>query len=287
MPEWWERFFHEPIDLSSLGLFRILLGLLLVLDAITYGRAAPSLLHPDGLVPFTIWRDGRHRSFFSVLRWFPASPRSVTVVLWIYGVAGFGVAAGVAMPWTAVVAFIAGVSVHHRNRYVLNAGDSLRRVLTFLLIFSGAGQVWSVDAALGAGITPAAGAPWALRLMQLQMAFLYLHAFYTKLVGRTWRRGTATHYATHLLAHRKCRLPVWLDRPLVHCVATYGTLLAEFAGAVLVWFEPTRYIALLALLGLHLSLQLLMRMHLFQWTMMAALVLFVPGEVTAGWLGLG
>ena len=37
----------------------------------------------------------------------------------------------------------------------------------------------------------------------------------------------------------------------------------------------------------HVTLHTLMRMHLFQWIMLASLILFVPGETTASWLGVG
>lgn len=279
MPGWWHELFHAPVDPSSLALFRVLLGGLIVANATLYARDARALLDPDGMFSFGAWKNGPDRHLFSVLRWLPASRRSVTAVIAVYGAAGACLAVGWGTRWAAAAALLAGVSLNHRNRYVLHSGDALLRVMTLLMIFSDAGAVWSIDAA--ASRPAAAGSPWALRLMQLQLALLYLQTALYKLKGRTWRQGTASHYATRLRAHRRRRLPDWLDGVVAHRAATHGALAAELAGGTLVWFDRTRLLAIGGLVALHLSLQLLMRLHLFQWTMLASLVLFFPGETTA------
>lgn len=280
MGAWLQEFFHAPVDLSSLALFRILIGGLIAADAVSYGRSAELLLHPHGLFPFDTWRKGPDQRYFSVFRWLPASPRSVTGVLLVYALAGFCLSIGLGTRWAAGTAFLMALSLHHRNRYALHSGDALLRVLTFLLAFSDAGRLWSVDALLAPPAVEV-GSPVALRLMQIQLAVLYLASVRFKLQGRTWREGTATHYATHLLAHRRRRLPVALDGIGAHRMATWATLAVEVMGGALIWFRPTRYVALVGLIGLHLGLQVLMRMHLFQWIMLAALTLFVPGTTTA------
>ncbi len=209
----------------------------------------------------------------------------VSTVLVVYAVAGVCVSVGFATPWATAAAFLAGVSMHHRNRHVLHSGDSLLRILTFLLIFSDAGAVLSIDAVLAeAPADPSS--PWALRLMQLQLALLYFISVFYKLRGQTWRRGTASHFASNLLAHRRLRLPAVLDGIVAHRVATWSTLAVEFAGGTLIWWPQTRYPVLAGLAGLHLTLQLLMRMHVFQFTMLVSLILFVPGEDLAGVLGI-
>ncbi len=285
MPGWWQAFFHAPVDLTSLALFRILIGIVLTADAVSFARHAPLILHPDALPPFRVWKNGPDRRFFSFLRWLPESRGSVSVVIGIYGLAGVCVSVGFATPWATAVAFLAAVSLHHRNRHVLHSGDSLLRILTFLLIFSDAGAVLSIDAALAESpVEP--GSPWALRLMQLQLASLYFISVFYKLRGRTWRRGTASHYASSLLAHRRLRLPAALDGIVAHRIATWSTLAVEFAGGTLIWWPQTRYPVLAGLAGLHLTLQLLMRMHVFQFTMLVSLILFVPGEDLAGLFGI-
>lgn len=283
MIESWSNFFYAPADPTSLAVFRIAFGILVVLDAASYARHANDLLGPTGFVPFEDWRAGSRGKHFSLLRWLPRSIGSVYAVLLLYSVAGLAVAIGFATRTAAIVTLIAGVSIYHRNRFVLHSGDALMRLLNFLLIFSSAGAVLSVDNQIGNAESPAS-ATWPLRLMQIQVAVLYLHAVRFKLKGRMWRAGTATHYATNLLTHRRRRLPRALDSAAAHRFASYGTIAVEFAAGTLVWFDGTRYYALAAAAILHLSLEYFMRMHLFQWVMLSSLVLFVPGEDMAAFL---
>lgn len=277
MIESWNVFFHSPVDLTSLALFRILIGILLLADCSIYSRRAELLLDPEGLLPAERWRSGPDRHYVSLLRFLPDRRIMVRLVLVLYGLSAVGVGLGFYTRASAALALLCAVSIHFRNRHALHSGDVVLRLMTFLLAFSPAGDVWSIDSVLWPdSVHPSS--PWALRLMQLQMTSLYFHAFRFKLPGKTWREGSATHYATHLLAHRRRSLPPLLRTPLAHRAATYTTLLAEFGGATLVWFPQTRYAALTALAALHLSLAYFMRMHLFQWTMLASLVVFVPGE---------
>ncbi len=281
MPGWWNTFFYEPIDPSGLALFRIVIGLLVLADAVIYARSHRIMLSPTGLLSFDAWKGSHDYFYFSLFRWLPRSEATVSIILVIYGLAGFCVSIGIATPVAAAAALAGAASVHHRNRHVLHSGDAVLKIMCFLLIFSGAGSIWSVDAALAAdGPTPKPQTivPWALRLMQIQIAILYVYTFTSKLKGNTWRAGVATHYASNLLSHRRRRLPAQLDGRFAHRLATYGTLAAEFAGGVLVWFDATRYFALAAVAGLHVTLAYLMRMHLFQWIMIASLLVFVPGE---------
>lgn len=122
--------------------------------------------------------------------------------------------------------------------------------------------------------------------MQLQISALYLQTAVFKLTGRTWLEGSASHYATRLLAHRRHRLPAWADTAAAHKVATWATIAVELSGGTLIWLEPLRYPILAGLVGLHVTIHLLMRMHLFQWTMLAALLLLAPGEDLAALVSL-
>ena len=270
-------FFHAEQDPSSLALFRILFGLLIVASALHYGRHAHLLLGSDGLVPVRLWRSGPQRDRFSVLRYLPDSKYAVFGVVVLHGLAGTLLSVGLLTTAAAALAFVTTVSLHHRNIHVMHSGDALMRSLCFLLIFADSGRRWSLDA-MWTDSWATSHTTWALRLMQIQVAALYLQTAFFKLQGTTWKDGTASHYATRLLAHRKRRLPGLLDTRLTHRAATYGALATELAAGALVWFDQTRYYALAAAACLHLTLQVLMQMHLFQWMMLASLILFIPGQ---------
>ena len=73
-----------------------------------------------------------------------------------------GLLAGFYTQLSAALVFVTLTSLHLRNAYMLNSGDTLQRLLSFFLIFSHAGGVLSVDALL-AGASETVADPWALR----------------------------------------------------------------------------------------------------------------------------
>jgi hypothetical protein len=122
---------------------------------------------------------------------------------------------------------------------------------------------------------PAPAAPWAQRLIQIQLAVAYLATVRWKLAGHTWVDGTAVYYATRLHEFARFPVPYVFDHLWTIKLMTWGTLAVELALGTLVWFRRLRYPVLLAGLLLHLGLEYSMNIQLFQWVMISAYVLFI------------
>lgn len=85
--------------------------------------------------------------------------------------------------------------------------------------------------------------------MQLQVAALYWHTFWSKLQGVTWHNGTAVYYAARIPEIFHWPLPYIFDHLWTCQLFTYMTLSIEFSMFSLVWFPPVgavicRWIAL-------------------------------------------
>ena len=131
----------------------------------------------------------------------------------------------------AVVVFVGVLSLERRNPFVFNAGDGLIRVIAFYLMFAPSGESLSLDRWRHARKTfwefPAR-APWALRLMQVQLSILYLASVWAKLAGETWNDGTAVSYAVRLEDLQRFEPPAALaTSELVSNLLTYGTIAIE------------------------------------------------------------
>src|SRR5260370_40526715 len=96
---------------------------------------------------------------------------------------------------SAVVAWLTLASLHHRNPLVTYGADEVMRIMTFLLVFSRAGEVLSIDRwwadRTGQTIMPATAL--CRRLMRLQVAIGYLQAFLCKCSDWTWLGRTAVY----------------------------------------------------------------------------------------------
>lgn len=166
---------------------------------------------------------------------------------------------------------------------IKHAGDFVLRIMALLLIFSPAGAMLSLDHYLAVqasaeveGITYSA--PWALRLMQLQVCIIYLKAVLSKARKEEWIKGTAAYYPTQLATYRRFSVSQLFKYPVAYKAGTWGTLLIQFSLATLVWIDELRYPVLIAGLLFHLVIEYLMNIQLFSWIMILCLLLFIPPE---------
>jgi hypothetical protein len=224
-----------------------------------------------------------------VFAYLPGKDGVVSLVLGMHFVAAVSLGVGFWTRTSAAVAFITLVSLQHRNPLVLHGGDHVLRLMAFLLIFSRAGEMWSLDQwlAAGRGEVVAEARAWCTRLMQLQVAVLYLKSVVAKLEGEAWRQGTAVYYALESRSYRRLRLPRFARTLAWSRVATWGTLAIEAALGSLVWVPVLRYPVLAAGVALHVIMEVFLNLQLFGATMIVCLTLFLePATVQAGLEGL-
>ena len=128
---------------------------------------------------------------------------------------------------------------------------------------------------------------WPLRLLQLQIAIIYLNSGLWKLFGEAWRDGSAQQLAANVNLFRRFPVTVpseldWLATPL-----TYLTLFWEISFPVLVCFRITRLAALLCGVAIHLGIMGLMEVGTFSLMMLATYVAFLPPSAVASALRTG
>lgn len=186
----------------------------------------------------------------------------------------------------SILAFVAVSSFSWRNPLILDGSDFVFRLIPFWLAFTNAGDLYSVDAAhrrergeLVTGHGPAL----PVRLLELQVGWIYLMTGLEKLGGTLWREGTASYYALQL-EHTFGRSYAYFiaTQPVLFGVMTWGTLALELAFLPLIALPSriTRLLAVAAGLALHGGILVLMNVGNFPVIMLSTLILFVP----AGWV---
>lgn len=175
--------------------------------------------------------------------------------------------------------FVWLVSFHHRNPLICDAEDVVFRLFAFLMIFLPLDCGWSLVRRFSRrprSVATSADA-WALRLIQLQMSVIYASAAWSKLQGASWRDGTALYIVSHMTDHfgRWPSLTAWLDSAWLVHLETWSVLGIESCLPVALWLRPTRRIAIIAGIVLHLGIEASMHLFLFQWIMMLGLLAFV------------
>jgi hypothetical protein len=285
----WNEFFFQPAPPTPVALFRIAYGLLVIAEL--------ALLRPDWLTWFGTrgmttlktmqqMEPGTRIDLFALM---PASDAWVEALFWVFLCFAAMLAAGLLTRLSSIAVFLCLCSIHERALYILNAGDTLLRVTGFFLMFAPAGAALSADRLLriwrgkeGAEIPPKP--PWAQRMIQVQVSLAYLVTFYYKTMGAAWLDGTALGYVYRLEEFRRFPAPAFLRDALMVRLGTWGTLAVEFALGALVWLREWRYPILLAGAALHLSLEYIMNVPLFQWIIVSTYLTFLyPEDLTRVW----
>ena len=179
----------------------------------------------------------------------------------------------------SIVVFVGIVSFEHRAASIWNSGDGLLRNITFLLMFAPAGASLSVDRwrrAHDRFWEFPARAPWALRLVQIQLSAVYLGAVWLKLHAPAWLHGTAVSYAARLEDFPRFPLPnVFSHSPFFSSVLTYWTIAVELMVGILVWNRAARPLVLSLGVALHVTVGLNMELGFFSETMLAVYLAFL------------
>jgi uncharacterized membrane protein YphA (DoxX/SURF4 family) len=285
----WNAVFHTEQSTAPLVLFRILIGGLLLVNALLLIPLTDDYYSTDGVWPTRSWKKQLGGRRFSILHWLPDSTWSFRIVLLVHVLACLLLLVGWHFRLACVVVFLTLVSLQHRNTMILSSGDSLLRMLLFLTCFSSAAGGLSVDHWL-AGRSPLEFDrmdPWPLRLMQILLSIVYLRTVYWKLRGSLWRNGTAAWYPLWVDAYVRFRPPRWLLHPRLLRIATWGTLCEETALGIGLWIHELRFPLLVTGVVLHLIFDLILNLQLFSWIMIISLLLFLsPAEAESAlrWL---
>lgn len=280
----WNMFFFRPEPLSALVLFRFGFGLLIIANAAFLACEVRLWFGPDGLFGREEFR--RAASFrWSLFRWLPPRTSSACLVLALSATAGVCLALGVATRVAAIAAFLTLVALHQRNAAITHSGDAVLRLMAFLLIFTPAGRPFDIaDLLSGRSAAVETAAPWGVRLMQIQIAVIYLRTTFEKLRGKSWRNGTAAHWPMVVEHYRRFHWPAAARAPLLIHAATWSTLAVELSLGSLIWIRELRYPVVACGIALHLLIELVLDLQLFGITMIVCLLLFLPPADLLGWI---
>jgi hypothetical protein len=271
----WENFFFAAQSPIPIALFRILYGTCVSVGLI--------LLHSDWLDWYGVhaWvsvatmktiEPGVRLNLFTIM---PQNDRWIGAFFWVF--LGFAVllTIGLFTRISSAVVFLCLASIQQRDPFITHGGDTFLRVAGFFLIFAPAGAALSFDRVIRVHkkverleIVPRA--PWAQRMIQFELALVYVMSFWWKLKGHTWLNGTALYYVTQLHEIQRIPLPKWIQHPV--------------SMGVLIWFMRFRYPLLLLGLLFHLCLECAFNLPMFEWDVLTAYVLFIdPADLTRLW----
>jgi len=288
------------LDLRSLAVFRVGIGLLVTADALLRSRDVSWMFAPDGMFPLAVLR----RYLGDPCAWSLATVVDASwcgpAILTLEAVAGVLLAAGCGTRLATGVAWLAVVSVLRRTAPATNAGDAWLACLLFWGMFLPLGSVWSWDHWQGRrlrrtfentldtrdGQRAAAGrettAVWsaATAALVLQIAVVYLSAGLSKW-NDSWLSGDAVRFAMSVHDHGT-PLGEWLvGSGRIAGLLSRIVPALEILGPLILIAVPVACVrgSVVALfLGFHMATCTTMTVGLFGYVGLAAWLALLPGE---------
>ena len=276
------------VDIRSLTLFRICLGLLLICDLLSRIPDVEAFFSDFGVCPRYAATGTLARSSWDVsVHLLSGKTILIQLLLAVQIAFAIGIVIGWKTRWCVFLSWVLLISIQNRNILVLDSGDVLLRSLMFWSLFIPLGNKWSVDH--WQGKRPSSWANFKYRnqlisagaiAVMAQLIMMYVFAGRLK-TGAAWlETHTAIEQAMRCDQFTR-EAGYWLlNYPDLMKKLTWATILLEKWGWLIlftpVFIGPARVLAALMFIGFHAGIESTMALGSFQWVCMAAWMLLLP-----------
>jgi vitamin K-dependent gamma-carboxylase len=258
-----KRFLVEPVDIASLVVFRWVLGLTLIAEALLHFRH--DLIGQLWIAPtfhFTYYG-------FDWVRPWPG--QGLYIHTGLLALFGFCVLIGLAYRVSTALCFVGLTYLFLLEQALYLNHIYLICLICLLMTVIPAHRCWSVDARLWPGIRSDHVPRWSLLLLQFQVGVAYVYGGLAKL-NTDWFQGEPVR--------------IWLGgfgEVAVYFIA-YAGLLFDLTVVPLLCWRKTRPWAFAAAVVFHLANSQLFNIGVFPWFMLGATTLFLAPDWPRRWL---
>lgn len=284
---WIERWLLEPIDARVYAMVRITYGIMALGIVLELWSLRDEFFTENGM--------SYHRPdllFYILFKWIRSSA-GVSAMMVVAGIASIMVIVGLFTRAALVVLYFWNFA-YCAIGYPAEAGyDGINRIVGFVLLLGPPMRMWSLEARLGAnapadsfmrrffGPRGETESRYALRLMQWQLAIIYIATVWLKAPDNYWRSGELMAYFM-MSMYSNFPFPAWAWLGKTSVLMTWYTLIAEttipfalvLAGTDKFW----RRSAFLLGVGLHGGIAITSTIGMFSLSMVPLYAAFLMPE---------
>ncbi len=275
LKEAWHDFWFEPRSTSTVALFRIAYGLVMLVWGLSFAPDLKTFYSRTGLL------GEQPPGGWGLLQLWNSDIALFTVYGFLL-LSAVCLAVGYRSRLASVVLWVTMVSLQARNPYVQTGGELVLRLTGLYMMFLPTGASLSIDRwrkhKTDFWEFPAR-APWGLRLAQIQLSAIYLFTVWTKVPGRLWNDGSAVGFALQLRPYLRLPIPEFvLDFVPLMNLFTWGTLAIELSMAILIWNRRIRPWVILGGIALHGGIEIALKVGFFSYSMWVLYTTFIPED---------
>ncbi|MGJ6966336.1 HTTM domain-containing protein [Streptosporangium sp. G11] len=201
--------------------------------------------------------------------------------------------------WVTPLLAIMVWSWRHRQPWVLDGGDDVMQLALIYLSFADLSARWSLDAKRAARLSAERGPAFpdpttgclrwrvatvlhntALLATLIQVCLLYMNTGLLKVQGGAWQEGSALYYALRIEEAQPfpglSRLIY--DNALLVTLGSYAAVFVQLTFPLLMLNSIARRVGLVAVMGMHVGIGLLMGLLSFSLIMISTDLLFIRGS---------
>jgi hypothetical protein len=224
-----------------------------------------------GMVPLGVVHGAMHGYRYLSIFDYVGSESGTTAVFVAAALALAALGFGIWPRSAAAIVYLWHLSASHRAPPILHGWDHILRAFSLLVLVSPMPQVWMVGRGRRLASVPAYG----LRMMQWQLAIIYIVTVWQKVPDVYWRNGQLLAYFSVSLFSRTPDQLFLVRHEWASALATYASLAIEASIPWLLWFKRSRMLGLLVGFGLHLLVALTAKILIFSTCVMVPYAAFL------------
>ena len=273
------------MDLRLLGIFRILVGFIALVDTINRTFDLTVFYTDDGLLPRKILLANEWYDWNFSLNMATGSYEGQMVLFGLTMFCAVMVMIGYRTKIFLIFLYILLISIQVRNPQVTHGGDTIVKLIVFFAIFLPVNARYAVDKFTASSL-PASGKVLSIATIAyiLQAIYIYVFSALSK-TGAEWLDGSAVHYALGLEMFEKTLTPILTGMPKMMEFLTYYTYYFEKFGFLLLFipfaWKYFRLVGVLLFMGLHFGFFLFMTLGNFPWAAIIMWLIIMPPMVGA------
>lgn len=274
------------IDLRSMALFRILIGILIIADLIIRSADIKGFYTDEGVMPRGLQMGTSLKWHFSVHLLSGLLEAQIFLFL-IAGFFAFLLLIGYRTKLATIVSWALIVSLQTRNEMILDGGDQWLRLILFWCIFLPLGACYSVDSALNPSDEklPKRILSFSTIGLFLQFALVYWTTGALKWHNESWSSGNGVYYTLYETQYStEMGLALLEILPLeILKFMTFAIMWLWILGPLLLvspfFTYPVRILAMTMFLITHIAFHLTLDIEFFPYVSSVALIPFLPSNI--------
>lgn len=271
----WNKLFFDQRPGEGIAIFRIMLGTLTFFTFFQDVLRLEDFWGPQAIQSVATGMKNYPFPVLNIFQYFKMSYTVLYLLITIQFISLIAFTLGFKTRFFSILSFILLVSFQQRNINMLSSADLLLRILFLLMTFAPSANNFSIDAYLakrkGKPLKKDV-APWAHRLIQIQIAVVYVSTVIAKSKGITWLDGSAVYYSTRLIDLTRFPVPFLLDWKWFLMLSTWLTLVTELSLGTLIFIKEFKKPLILIGIIFHLGIEYMMSIPTFEILMIIGLL---------------